>query len=128
MLKSFVVVRVLNLTSANVRKQLFGDGLMGKMAAGLINNAAGALKEDGIVVLGINIGDDKENIARFLAQTPVSFPVLPDADQETVRAMPVIGLPTTLVVNAAGIITHRVTGEREWDAPSVLEAIRRAAQ
>ena len=31
--------------SDDVRKQLFGDGLMGKMAAGLINNAAGALKE-----------------------------------------------------------------------------------
>lgn len=29
----------------DMRKQLFGDGLVGRMAAGMINNVAGALKE-----------------------------------------------------------------------------------
>ena len=31
--------------SDDMRKQMFGEGLMGKMAAGMINNVAGALKE-----------------------------------------------------------------------------------
>ena len=90
--------------------------------------AADVLETEGITVLGINVGDDPEQIQRFLRETPIGFALLQDDTQETVRNMPVLGLPTTLLINGAGQITHRVTGEREWDSPQMLREIRAAAQ
>ncbi|MEM7249834.1 MAG: TlpA disulfide reductase family protein [Pseudomonadota bacterium] len=89
-----------------------------------LGRAAQALAPDDIVVLGINVGDNRHDIDRFIADVPIPFPSLQDDDQATVRRMPVIGLPTTLIVNPEGRITHRITGEREWDHPELLAQIR----
>lgn len=83
-----------------------------------------ALRDEGIQVLAINMGEDKQAIDRFTDRYPVDFPVLLDTGLEVANEWSVMGLPTTYVVNPAGEIAYQITGEREWDAPELLEEIR----
>jgi thiol-disulfide isomerase/thioredoxin len=41
------------------------------------------------------------------------------------RALGVRGLPTTLIVDRAGVERARLEGEAEWDAPPLVAAVRR---
>ena len=58
-------------------------------------------------------------ITRFFDEVGVeSLPVLLDPRQKAARAMGVLGLPVTLVVDAQGQEVARLIGDAEWDSPS----------
>ena len=77
-----------------------------------------------IAVVAVNVGEDEDTIFLFTADYPVSFPLLMDQDGRVVQDYPVIGLPTTYIVDPAGIIRHRAVGTREWDAPELVDELR----
>lgn len=81
------------------------------------------LRDDGFVVLGVNVGEDEERIFFFTADYPVDFPLLLDRDSDTIESWPVLGIPTTFVVDAAGRIAYRAVGAREFDHPRIREAL-----
>ena len=66
----------------------------------------------GLAVYGISIDEDRAQIAAFLAQRPVSFPVLWDQGAERVQRFDVTHMPVTLVVDRRGVIRHVHQG---WD-------------
>jgi cytochrome c biogenesis protein CcmG, thiol:disulfide interchange protein DsbE len=66
----------------------------------------------GLSVYGVSIDEDREQIARFLAQHPVAFPVLWDKGAVLVGRFDVTTMPATLVVDRAGTIRHVYQG---WD-------------
>lgn len=78
----------------------------------------------GIAVVAINVGEDEDTIFRFTGDYPVTFPLLMDREGTIVEEYPVIGLPTTYIIDPAGIIRHRAVGTREWDAPEVVRELR----
>lgn len=82
------------------------------------------LRNQGVVMLGIDVGEDEETVFQFLADYPVEFPLLLDRDSRVVDAWGVRGLPTTFVVDPEGRLVYRAVGGREWDSPDLLEAIR----
>ena len=82
------------------------------------------LAPEGIAVIAINVGDDVEAVREFLADTPVSFPLPMDRDSVIDQRYPVIGLPTTFVIDAEGRLAFSATGEQEWDAPALLDQVR----
>jgi len=41
-----------------------------------------------------------------------------------VKQYPVIGLPTTFIIDPQGRVTHRAIGGREWDDDSLLSILR----
>jgi thiol-disulfide isomerase/thioredoxin len=53
------------------------------------------------------------------------LPVLVDRRGEVLRALNVTGLPTTVLIDARGREVGRVVGIAEWDAPEVLDFLRR---
>jgi cytochrome c biogenesis protein CcmG, thiol:disulfide interchange protein DsbE len=75
----------------------------------------------GLSVYGVSIDEDREQIARFLAQHPVAFAVLWDKGAALAGRFDVTAMPATLVVDRAGIIRHVHQG---WDARR-LESDRR---
>lgn len=77
-----------------------------------------------IAVIGINVGEDENTIFLFTADYPVRFPLLMDQEGRVVEDYPVIGLPTTYIIDPAGIIRHRAVGTREWDAPELVDELR----
>ena len=86
------------------------------------------LEKEGILMLGINVGEDEDTIFQFTANYPVEFPLLMDQDSRVINQWPVRGLPTTFVVSPAGKITYRAIGGREWDDPDLLAMVRALMQ
>jgi len=78
-----------------------------------------------IVLLAINVGESDDKVFEFTGQYPVTFPLLLDLDGAIIRKYPVIGLPTTFVIDPHGVVTHRAIGSREWDDERMLAPLRR---
>ena len=76
-----------------------------------------AFKGKNLVILGINVGEDWETIAPFIAPYKLAFPILMDTDSSELTKWKAIGLPSSFVINGKGIVTHRFTGGRNWDDP-----------
>ncbi|WP_455203078.1 TlpA family protein disulfide reductase [Kaarinaea lacus] len=83
------------------------------------------LKKEDIVFVAINVGEDIDTIFTFTADYPVSFPLLLDLDSKTINSYPVVGLPTTFVIDKKGKLTYRAIGTREWDSEAILSTIKR---
>ncbi len=82
------------------------------------------LHGNGVEVLAVNVGEDEDAILTFTASYPVTFPLLLDEDGRVVDSWPVLGLPTTYVVEPGGRLAYRAVGAREWDDPEIVEQIR----
>ncbi|QVL51145.1 MAG: TlpA family protein disulfide reductase [Thiocapsa sp.] len=80
--------------------------------------------DEGIAVIAVNVGEDAETVSRFLAETPVDFPIPLDLDSAVVQSYPVKGLPTTFVIDPSGRLVYSAAGEREWDDPALLDQVR----
>lgn len=89
-----------------------------------MQRAWGELQKEGILMLGINVGEDEDTIFQFSANYPVDFPLLLDLDSTVINQWPVMGLPTTFVVDTKGRIAYRAIGGREWDDPELLALVR----
>lgn len=86
------------------------------------------LEKDGILMLGINVGEDEDTVFQFTANYPVEFPLLMDSDSRVISQWPVRGLPTTFVIDPRGNIVYRAIGGREWDDPELLALVRALEQ
>ena len=87
-----------------------------------------ALRDDNIVLLGINVGQTADEIFAFTGQYPVTFPLPIDRDGTVVKRYPVVGLPTTFIIDPQGRVTHRAVGGREWDDAAVLAQLRQLSR
>lgn len=77
-------------------------------------------KKAGMVILAIDIGEDEDDIFKFTADYPVSFPLLMDKDSSVIRQWAVTALPTTYIVDPAGRLFYRAVGGREWDDDALI--------
>lgn len=73
----------------------------------------------GLQVIGIHVGPSKE-IGLFLEETPVSFPILVDADL-ALADWNVPMLPATFLIDSKGHARYWAVGEREWGSPEAVE-------
>jgi len=89
-----------------------------------MNRAWHLIREEGIAMLAINMGEDEDTIFIFSADYPTDFPILMDQTGEVIEQWPVKGLPTTYVIAPDGTIAYRAIGSREWDARELLDVIR----
>jgi len=65
-------------------------------------------KNQGLMILGVGL-DDEASLRKFVAQTPISYPVLIGTAQ-TGRTYGVSAIPTSLVLDKQGNIAFRHTG------------------
>ncbi|MEJ1376032.1 MAG: TlpA disulfide reductase family protein [Candidatus Sedimenticola sp. (ex Thyasira tokunagai)] len=86
------------------------------------------LRSDGIVMLAVDIGEDEDTIFAFTANYDIDFPLLMDLESSTTNDWPVLGLPSTFIVDTKGALVYRAIGGREWDSPELLKAIRALAK
>ncbi|WP_456444758.1 TlpA family protein disulfide reductase [Thiolapillus sp.] len=82
------------------------------------------LREEGVMMLAVDVGEDEDAIFEFTASYPVEFPILLDTDSSVSESWKVRGLPTTFVVDQWGRKVYRAVGGREWDTPQLLKKIR----
>ena len=89
-----------------------------------MNRAWHLLKQEGIAMLAINVGEDEDTIFVFSADYPTDFSILMDKSGEVIEQWPVKGLPTTYVIAPDGTIAYRAIGSREWDDKALLDMVR----
>lgn len=81
------------------------------------------LKDKDVVILAIDMGESEETIWEFTGIYAVTFPIPLDRDGSVTAKYPVIGLPTTFVVDPRGMVTHRSVGTREWEHPRLIQQL-----
>lgn len=72
-------------------------------------------REQGVVVLGINTGEDEMTVQNFVKQTGVDFPILFDSDNTTTRDYGIVPMPTTFFIGKNGKISSIHQGELNLD-------------
>ena len=92
-----------------------------------IERLSHALKGTDFEILAVNVAENLDTVFSFTGTLdPVpSFPIVFDTDSSVLKAWPVMGLPTTFILNKQGRIAYRAVGGREFDDPAILAQIRK---
>jgi thiol-disulfide isomerase/thioredoxin len=81
----------------------------------------------GAAVLAINFEEDRQAIERYLEESGLSLPVYTDSAGEVAKMLDITYLPTTLFVDAAGVVRSRVEGPlTQGQMEAGLRALRQA--
>lgn len=78
----------------------------------------------GFSLLGVNVEQENRLIDRFLAEVPVSFPILLDTTEEVGRLYEVAAMPTTILVDRKGQLRDHFFGYRPGDENKYQDAVR----
>ena len=77
-------------------------------------------RDRGLVVLAINVRQDRDTAQKFINKLNISYDTLLDVEGEVARLYGVMGLPTTFFVERDGRLRSRILGE---STPEVFEQI-----
>lgn len=80
---------------------------------GLLTKAAVEHEDDGIVIIGVNQGEQMDRVATFIEEldTPIPYPIVLDTSGDAGRTFGVAVLPTTFFIDRSGIVQYRRIGE-----------------
>ena len=82
----------------------------------------------GFDLLGVNVEEDSSGADEFLAETPVSFPILFDPESEVSSLYDVVAMPSTVMIDREGnmrYIHHGYKPGYENDYQSQIRALLR---
>ena len=91
-----------------------------------IERLSQALKSADFEILTVNVAENLETVFSFTGTLePIpTFPIVFDTDSKVLKAWPVMGLPTTFILNKQGHIIYRAVGGREFDDQAIQAQIR----
>ncbi len=81
------------------------------------------LRPEGLEILAVDVGESAETVKTFLADKPVTFPVLLDPEGRALRRWGVYAFPTTLVLDRDHHIRYAVFGAFDWSSEEVIETL-----
>jgi cytochrome c biogenesis protein CcmG/thiol:disulfide interchange protein DsbE len=67
-------------------------------------------RDQGFVVLAVDLGDGDDQVRRFIEQMELTFPILMDRDRDVSRHYRILSIPTTYFVDRSGVIQDIVIG------------------
>ena len=77
----------------------------------LINDQYQEVKDDGLQILAVNVGESDFVVQKFVNRKGLTFPVLIDNNKSVMETYNINPLPTTFLVNPEGKIEKIITGE-----------------
>lgn len=72
-------------------------------------------KDRGLVVVGVSVDQELDNLKGLLKQVPVSFSVVHDADHQVAGRYKPPRMPSSYVVDRKGVVRHVHAGFRDGD-------------
>jgi len=81
-------------------------------------------KDQGLVVVGVNIDRERGNMNRFLGSTDVSFPIVHDPRHQVADRYRPPRMPSSYIVDKRGVIRHVHEGFRRSDAREIEAQVR----
>ena len=82
----------------------------------------------GFTLLGVNVEPDRGSALAWLKQTPVTFPILFDADSKVSKLYGVAGMPTTVFIDRKGNVRMIHESYNDGDENVYLNEIRALVQ
>lgn len=82
----------------------------------------------GFTLLGVNVEEDSSGASRFLSETPVSFPILFDPENEVSELYHVVAMPSTVIIGRDGTmryVHHGYKSGYEQDYQAQVRALLR---
>lgn len=76
----------------------------------LLQKAAERHAEQGLVVVGVDVGEEAEAVRNYIEALGVGFPILLDSTQDVSDLYRVYGLPTSFFIDPQGVIDFRLIG------------------
>jgi peroxiredoxin len=70
--------------------------------------------QKGLTVLGVNMQENRNQVANWVKEKNVTSLVLLDADGAVTRLYQVTGAPTVVLIGRPGKLIGRAVGSREW--------------
>ncbi len=91
-----------------------------------LDRLAGMMADEGLAVVTIATGRNPvPGIERFFDEIGMqNLPALRDPKSELARAMGVLGLPVTVILNPEGQEVARLIGDAEWDSENAQAVLR----
>ena len=80
-------------------------------------------KDQGFVILGVNVKDDKKSALSFLKELKITFPIAFDPQGEVGLLYGAWGLPVTYLIDTRGTAIARAWGPADWDSPGAQQLI-----
>lgn len=78
----------------------------------------------GLVVVGVDLGEDAETVRKFAEHFGLPFPVLLDPKATTARLFGLWGHPSTVLIDRRGRVLALVRGERDWQSDAAHRLVR----
>lgn len=78
----------------------------------------------GFTLLGVNVEADTKDAEKWLAATPVSFPVLFDKESKVSKLYEVNAMPSTVFIDRKGNVRYLHRGYKSGDESEYLNQIR----
>lgn len=85
-------------------------------------------KEHDVVVLGVSVDDEPDDIPRFVADTKVHFPVAWDRDQRVSKVYKPPAMPTSYIIDSEGIVRHVHAGFHPGEDAAIAREVDALAQ
>ncbi len=73
-------------------------------------------KDQGIVILGIDMKEGEETVKKFIESYKITYPILIDADGKVGDAYNVFGIPSSFFIDRDGVIRDIILGEMNEDS------------
>ncbi len=73
--------------------------------------------DEGFILLGVNVGEEKDIVVQFVDTFHLTFPIWLDPDESTMRALNSFSLPYSIVIDREGIVRYA------WSGATCLSAL-----
>ncbi len=83
------------------------------------------VKDKDVVIFGVNLGDSAEAAGKAADSFGVTFPIVLDSNGATGNAYGVSGIPTTVIIDGAGVVRGRHVGYRPGVGKQIEEEIEK---
>ena len=93
-----------------------------------LNQLQQKYKDQGLVILAINLDKEKHLADAFLEKIPANFIVAFDPEATTAKTFKVQGMPSSYLVDRNGYVTGKHTGFREKDIAALEKGVVRLLQ
>jgi thiol-disulfide isomerase/thioredoxin len=85
-----------------------------------MENLYSHLKSRGLEMLAVNLQEENKDVAAFMKQNNLSFPVALDRNGSIGDFYGVRAIPTTIIIDREGKMLSRITGSMDWNRPELI--------
>ncbi|MBN2655532.1 MAG: TlpA family protein disulfide reductase [Spirochaetales bacterium] len=89
-----------------------------------MENVYNELKDDGLVILAVDLAEDKDTVQAFIDERNLTFPVLLDTSGQIGAIYEARSIPTTYLIDREGSILGRAVGVRPWEDDAFMSLFR----